>query len=202
MKAILAFLSLWLASMLSFGQCIVLDQVSVNPPPIGGLYQPGDVVTFTYTVSAYQGLSVNWMHGIAVDASPGWSSVSPVGTPTNNTGSGVWLWVTTVTSSASGLTVNLPGWFYDSSSGGPLDGNPGNNWGDGLNGPWTFQFQATVGACPPGQNGDVLSLIIENYADGETGSWINHDCQGDADESFQTVLECCSPILTGPITHE
>lgn len=197
MKTLLLLL-MWPA--LLFGQCIQSDELIVAP--ISATYQPGDVVTFTYTVSSYQGLSVNWMHGIAVDLGPGWAGVVPFGTPTNNTGSGVWLWVNSITSSATGITVNRPGWFYDSSLGGPLDGNPGNNYGDGLVGPWTFSFVATVGACPPGQNGDVLSLTIENYADGETGSWINYDCQGDPEEGFQAVLECCPPVLTGSITHE
>jgi hypothetical protein len=195
----LFLLMLYLMPILSFGQCILNDQLIANPAQ--AIYQPGDVVTFTYTITAYQGLSVNWMHGIAVDLGPGWSGVVPVGNPTNNTGTGVWLWVNSVTSSATGNTVNSPGWFYDTNSGGALDGDPGNNWGDGLNGPWTFQFQATVGGCPPGQNGDPLSLIVENYADGETGSWINYDCQGDPNETFQTVLECCPPVVTSPIGH-
>jgi len=197
MKTLLLLL-LWPA--LLFGQCIQSDAVLASP--VASSYQPGDVVTFTYTVSSYQGLSVNWMHGIAIDLGPGWAGVAPFGTPTNNTGNGVWLWVNSITSSATGITINRPGWFYDSSLGGPLDGNPGNNYGDGLAGPWTFSFRATVGACPPGQNGDVLNLTIENYADGETGSWINYDCQGDPEEGFQAVLECCSAVLTGPITHE
>ena len=55
-----------------------------------------------------------------------------------------------VQSSATGLIVNNPGWFYDTPiQEGFLDGNPGNNWGDGMVGPWTFQFQITVGDCPP-----------------------------------------------------
>jgi hypothetical protein len=55
--------------------------------------------------------------------------------------------------------------------------------------------------CPPGQDGAILSLIIENYADGETGSWINYDCQGDPNESFQATLDCCQPFITGQILH-
>jgi len=195
----LFLLMLYLMPMASIGQCILDDQLTAVPAQ--ATYQPGDVITFTYTVNDYQGLSVNWMHGIAVALGPGWTGVVPVGNPTNNSGTGVWLWVNSVTSSATGNTVNSPGWFYDTNSGGALDGDPGNNWGDGLNGPWTFQFQATVGDCPPGQNGDPLSLVVENYADGETGSWINYDCQGDPNESFQAVLECCPTVVTGPILH-
>ena len=187
----------------SFAQCILDDNVTVDIAPISGTYQPGQTITFTYTINDYQGLSTNWFHGMAVDLGPGWdaTTLTPIGSPTNNTGTGVWLWVNMVQSSATGLIVNNPGWFYDTNSGGFLDGNPGNNWGDGMNGPWTFQFQITVGDCPPGNNGDDLSVVIENYADGETGSWINLDCQNDPNETFNATLECCPPILTGPITH-
>lgn len=200
MKWILIFLLLPLSS---FSQCILDDNITVDIPPIGGTYQPGQTITFTYTIVDYQGLSVNWMHGIAVALGGGWDATSlvPVGFPTNNTGTGVWLWVNMVQSSATGIIINNPGWFYDTNLGGALDGNPGNNWGDGLNGPWVFQFQVTVGNCPPNINGDDLSIIIENYADGETGSWINLDCQADPNEIFNATLECCPPILTGPITH-
>jgi hypothetical protein len=186
-----------------FSQCILQDNVSVDIQPNNGTYQPGQTITFTYTITDYQGLSVNWMHGIAVVLGTGWdfTTLSPFGNPTNNSGTGVWLWVNSVTSSATGNTINNPGWFYDTNSGGALDGDPGNNWGDGLNGPWTFQFQVTVGDCPPNQNGDDLSVIIENYADGESGSWINYDCQGDPNETFQATIECCPPINTSQILH-
>ena len=157
---LLFVLLLCLMPMASIGQCILDDQLTAVPTQ--ATYQPGDVITFTYTVNDYQGLSVNWMHGIAVALGPGWAGVVPVGNPTNNSGTGGWLWANSVTSSATGNTVNIPGWFYDTNSGGVLDGDPGHNWGDGLNGPWTFQFQATVGGCPPGQNGDPRSLVGEN----------------------------------------
>ena len=193
------FLFILFFPLFSFGQCILDDQLTVNP--VSATYQPGDVLTFTYTINNYQGLSTNWLHGIAVNLGPGWTGVNPLGNPTNNTGTGLWLWVNTVTSSANGNIVNSPGWFYDTASGGFLDGDPGNNWGDGLVGPWTFQFQATVGDCPPGNNGDILNLIVENYADGETGSWMNIDCVADPNESFQSILECCPLIITSPILH-
>lgn len=208
MKYILIFLLLVNTQL--FGQCILSDNVSVDILPNNGTYQPGQTITFTYTITDYQGLSVNWMHGMAVVLGSGWDSntLLPVGNPTNNSGTGVWLWVNSVTSSATGNTINNPGWFYDTNSGGALDGDPGNNWGDGLNACvgfpqqcWTFQFQVTVGDCPPNQNGDDLSVIIENYADGETGSWINFDCQNDPNETFLATLECCPQINTSQILH-
>jgi len=189
----------------TLAQCILSDNVSVNPLPIGGTYQPGQVITFTYTITSYQGLSVNWMHGVVPVLGSGWlpNSTTPIGIPTNNNGNGIWIWVNSVTSPATGAVVQGPGWFYDSPSGGPgvLDGNPGNNWGDGLSAPWTFQWSATVGNCPPNQNGASLSVIIQNYADGETGSWINYDCANDPNETFNATLQCCLPVVTGPITH-
>ncbi len=200
MKWILFF---FLLPLTTLSQCILDDNVTVDIPPAGGTYQPGQTITFTYTINNYQGLSTNWFHGMAVALGSGWdaTTLTPFGAPTNNTATGVWLWVNMVQSSATGLIVNNPGWFYDTPSCGFLDGNPGNNWGDGMDGPWTFQFQITVGDCPPGNNGDDLSVVIENYADGETGSWINLDCQFDPNETFNATLECCPPVLTGPITH-
>ncbi len=201
MKWILFFLLLPLTTL---PQCILDDNITVDTPPTAGTYQPGQVLTFTYTINTYQGLSINWLHGIVPILGPGWdlTSLAPVGLPTNVTNTGVWLWATNITSSATGFIVPGPGWFYDTPSGGPpLDGNPGNNWGDGLTGPWTFQWTVTVGQCPPNVDGDDLSIIVENYADGETGSWVNYDCQADPNEIFNATLECCPPILTGPITH-
>ena len=190
---------------ISNSQCIVTDNVSVNPLPVGGTYHPGQVITFTYTITNYQGLSVNWLHGIVPQLGPGWLSGSllPVGNPTNNSGNGQWLWVNSVTSSATGNAVNGPGWFYDSPSGGPgvLDGNPGNNWGDGLTEPWTFQWSITVGSCPPNQNGTSLSVVILNFADGETGSWTNYDCAQDPNETFNATIQCCQPFAIGSISH-
>lgn len=204
LKAILCCLFL-LFSTGAYSQCILADNISALPLPVGGVYTPGQVVTFTYNITNYQGLSVNWMHGIVPSLGPGWlpGSLSPIGNPTNNNGNGAWVWVNSVTSSATGSTVNGPGWFYDSPSGGPgvLDGNPGNNWGDGLTGPWTFRWSATVGNCPPNANGASLQMVIFNYGDGETGSWINYDCAQDPNETFNATLQCCVPYAIGPISH-
>jgi hypothetical protein len=203
MKDIYILITTLMLSLNLNAQCILDDEIVVAPAPVGGTYQAGQTITFTYTINDYQGLSTNWFHGMAVVLGTAWdaTTLTPFGVPTNNTGTGVWLWVNMVQSSATGLIVNNSGWFYDTPSGGFLDGNPGNNWGDGMNGPWTFQFQVTVGDCPPNTNGDDLSIIIENYADGETGSWINLDCQADPNETFNATLECCPPIITGNITH-
>ena len=126
MKWILIFL---LLPSITLSQCILDDNVTVNVPPIGGIYQPGQVLTFTYTINNYQGLSTNWLHGISLILGPAYdaTTLAPFGMPTNNSGTGVWLWVNSITSSLSGFTVNNPGWFYDNILGGPLvlDGDPG-----------------------------------------------------------------------------
>ena len=67
----------WLLLLLfpisSLAQCILDDNVTVDIAPIGGTYQPGQTITFTYTITAYQGLLVNWMHGIAIALGGGWN---------------------------------------------------------------------------------------------------------------------------------
>ena len=42
-------------------------------------------------------------------------------------------------------------------------GNPGDNYGDGGGGSWTFCWQITVKECPPADNGASLVMEITNY---------------------------------------
>lgn len=208
MKHIIAIMLILFSVECNAQPCILADNVTASPLPIGGTYQPGQVITFTYTITNYDGLAdnTNYLHGISIILGSAWNSatLSPVGTPTNSTNAGSWLWVNSITSSATGFTVNTPGWFYDSSFGGPQDNNPGNNYGDGGTEPiggWVFQWQITVGNCPPNVNGGDLSVIIENYSDSETGSWGQIGCVLDPNEIFNATIECCPIIVTGNITH-
>ncbi|HEU4716548.1 MAG TPA: PKD domain-containing protein, partial [Bacteroidia bacterium] len=109
-------------------------------------------------------------------------------------GPGVWQWFN---------NVNLPngngtqsGFFFDGDivQGGP-DGDPTNNFGDNCTGNvnWTFCWTITANACPPGQNGDDLSINIDTYGDGETGNWTNVACSNDPIYQFNASLACCAP---------
>lgn len=182
--------------------CVVQSNIVANPAPVNGSYNPGTVVTFCYSVTDFNQRAANWFHGISVQLGNGWQagSLAPVSAPASCDGMGVWLWRTTVTSSATGTTAG-PGFFYDSSSGGPLDGNPGNNFGDNCtNNTWTFCWSATVPSLPPNQcqtaNPD-LSVSIRQFGDGQTGSWSSLSCTANPAFNFSAVLECCEqPLIT------
>lgn len=184
------------------GQCITSENLVVTPLPVGGQYQAGQTVQFCYTINSYSNLSVNWHLGIGVQMGPDWDagSIAPVGQPTSLDGNGVWLWDSNVIGSATGMNSPYWGWYYDSSSGGLLDGNPGNNYGDCCSGPWTYCWTITTNSCPPGSNGASLSVTIHNYADGELGSWTNFDCGGDVNYSFNNAtlscIQCGTPNAT------
>lgn len=182
--------------------CVVQSNITATPPPSNGSYTPGTVVTFCYSVTDFNQQSANWFHGISIQLGSGWQpgSITSVSAPASCDGNGVWLFVNSVTSSATGNTVG-PGFFYDSSSGGALDGNPGNNFGDNCtNNTWTFCWTATVPTYTAAQcqsaNAD-LSVRVLQYGDGQTGSWSSLSCTANPTFNFSSVLECCEqPNIT------
>ncbi len=184
----LLFLSL-LISFKSFSQCLGLQTGAY--PAFGGLtpaptiingvptYPPNTQVTVCYTLQSFNQVGGNWLEGFDINLGPGWNSASviPMNPPGNcggNGSGGQWLWMNSVTSSATGLTVG-PGWFFEIGQGGPIDGNPGNDWGDdGTNCVWTFCFKVTTSnSCLPNQS---LYISITASGDGTWGSWITQSC--------------------------
>ena len=182
--------------------CVVQSNITANPPPTNGSYNPGTVVTFCYSVTDFTQQSANWFHGVSIQLGGGWQagSLTPVSGPASCDGNGVWLWRNLISSSATGNTAG-PGYFYDSNAGGPLDGNPGNNYGDNCSSnTWTFCFTATVPNLAPNQclaaNTD-LSVSILQYGDGQTGSWSSLSCTANPPFNFSSILECCEqPLIT------
>lgn len=182
--------------------CVVQSNITTSPPSNNGSYTPGTVVTFCYSVTDFTQQSANWFHGISIQLGSGWQagSLTSVSAPASCDGDGVWLWRTSITSSATGNTAG-PGFFYDSSAGGALDGNPGNNFGDNCSSnTWTFCWSATVPNLSPAQcqtaNSD-LSVSVIQYGDGQTGSWSSVSCTANPPFNFSSVLECCAqPLIT------
>lgn len=181
--------------------CIQTQTLAANPLPYNGTYQAGQTVTFTYTVSNYVQQSSNWFHGVVPQFGSGWdlATLTNLNPAASCDGNGVWGWFNTCTSTATGLTVG-PGFFYDTPSGGPpIDGIPGNNFGDNCSvNTWTFQWTVTAkDSCPPGIQGEDLGITVFNYADGESGSWTSFACQPDPNLLFSATLNCCpKPIIT------
>ena len=178
--------------------CLGQATLVANPLPVNGAYQPGQVVNFCYTISGYTQVNTNWLHGLQVSFGSGWSGISNQIPAASLSGNGVWIWLNSCTSSATGQTFGQ-GFYYDDDG----DNNPGNNFGDdcgaatgnpcpaGSN--WTFCFSLTVQpGCNPGSN---LSVVINTTGDGESGSWNNQGCTSDPFFAFAAAGSCCPPTM-------
>ncbi len=62
MKYILLFILIFI-SLITIGQCNGVQSFTLTPPPIGGTYLPGQVVTMCYTMNGYTQAGVNWIEG-------------------------------------------------------------------------------------------------------------------------------------------
>ncbi len=183
--------------------CLVESDLTVNPLPVNGMYQPGDVVNFCFTISDYVQANTNWLHGVQITYGAGWQGISNQVSPAPVAGTGAWGWYNAATSSANGTNWG-PGFYIDLDG----DGNPGNNFGDdcvqdGFGGndlpcigglSWTFCFTMTVSPiCTPGSD---LSVTINTSGDGESGSWQDLGCAGDPPYIFNAIGSCCPPAMS------
>jgi gliding motility-associated-like protein len=180
-----------------FGQCAGIQSATFSPQPINGTYPPNTVVDVCYTMDGWNtSLGSNWVEGFEITLGPGWTSCVPTsGPPSNCSNNGTWIWMNSVTSSQTGQTAG-PGYFYEGPQG-PVDGNPGNDWGDfGTTCQWNFCFQVTSSSlCDP------LSLSIEvtPYGDGTMGSWTNQSCNDPAYMVFNGTISG-GTVNTSPIS--
>lgn len=181
----------------ALSQCAGTQTFTLNPAPVNGTYNPGQLVTLCYTMTGYTQTGLNWFEGFDLDLGPGWASVAPQTAPANcggnNTG-GQWLWMTSVTATTPpGLTVG-PGYFFDLN----MDGNPGNDFGDAGSCTWTFCVTLTVAtACTP-QN---LLIRVTAGPDGLWGSYNSNACDNVTPVTvFNGSINANIPIL-GAIQH-
>ena len=179
--------------------CLNQSVLVSSPPPANGTYSTGQTVSFCFTVAAWDVTQTNnWLHSVQVQFGGGWdiNSLNPFPPPSCDP-AGYWAWYDSWTGINTGITAG-PGFAFDSSNGGPLDGNPGNNWGDPCQDvggfPITFCWDITVQDdrvdCSY-LNGADLSLQITTFADGETGSWTSFGCNSDAATNFLASAVCC-----------
>ncbi len=188
--------------------CILGQSLSVNPPPTFGSYTPGQFVEFCLTVGGYTEDASDWFHGLVPVFGDGWDQTSIFYTlPESCSGDGgFWEWYEEVQGQSDiGIVIGPqgPGWFYERPQPAtPIDDNPGNNWGDevplDLECSWEFCITiATVASCPPGTDGDDLSVTFLNFSDSETGVWFNTEeptiCPEDPEFTFKALLTCCAP---------
>lgn len=184
-KFFLFLLSFVLLSFLSNSQCLNSANLTANPMPVGGSYNPGQTVQFCYTVSQWTQTSTNWFHGVQISFGSGWTGgiSNAVPAATCQALGGSWGFY------PSGLTNGWGTGFYFLQ---PGSGNPANNFGDDCGGAvnWTFCWELTVGnSC-----GDDLTVTVNTSGDGESGSWVNLDCVSDQSSIINATV---ASSLTG-----
>lgn len=184
-------------SYFGYSQCNGTQSFTLTPPPSGGTYNPGQVVTMCYTMNGYSQAGTNWIEGFDLTLGPGWASVAPQSAPANCGGNGTggqWVWITSVTSTTTPITTVGPGYFFDLT----IDGNPGNDFGDAGTCVWTFCVTLTVAnVCTP-QN---LLLQVTAGSDGLWGSYTSSTCDAATPFTiFNGTINTTTPTL-GAILH-
>jgi hypothetical protein len=181
-----------------YSQCNGIQSFTLTPLPIGGTYNPGQVVTMCYTMNGYTQSGVNWIEGFDLTLGTGWASVTPQTAPANcggNSSGGQWVWRTSVTSTTTPITTVGPGYFFDLT----IDGNPGNDFGDAGSCVWTFCVNLTVAnVCTP----QSLLLQVTAGSDGVWGSYNSNSCDAVIPFNiFNGTINSTTPIL-GNIIHD
>jgi len=195
--------------------CIIDQTITVDPPPYLGTYEAGQTVQICLLVGGYQENSADWFDGLVPVFGSAWdlTTLTPV-SPASCDGQGTWDWYDSVQGTSTYAQTNVgavgPGFFYDRNN----DGNPGNDFGDYSSGNacnWEFCMTITTkAACPPGVDGEDLSIEFFNYSDSEAGSWnaSSSPCPNDPNFTFKALLSCCtipeiigiSPTCNDPLT--
>ncbi len=186
--------------------CLLGSDLTVTPAPVNGTYNAGQTVDFCFTVTNYNQTAVNWLHGVDLNFGPGWdvATLTPTSIPgsCNVTAGANWGFYNSVTGTALGVTYG-PGFFYETSSGGPgLDGNPGNNFGDagvGTTCPRTFCWRITTNQTGSCIDGASLNVAINTTGDYESGSWTSSGCTQDPIVNFNAALSCCPQALISTV---
>ncbi|MFT7589478.1 MAG: gliding motility-associated-like protein [Limisphaerales bacterium] len=177
---------------------MAVDSSSVPTFPTTGTITSGVTYEFCLDVLNWTSASANWFHGVEIILGAGWdpASVVPTVNPTScSADGGNWDFYPTVTGSATGLVFGQ-GWYYDSGVGGPLDGDPGNNFGDNCSasGTWNFCFEVTTLSGLACVDGADLTIGFNTLGDSESGSWGSYNCNLDADILWSgPLLACCEP---------
>jgi hypothetical protein len=185
MKRLLTILLL-VFSFTSYSQCVSNQSYTLIPV---APYQPGDVVTVTYTLGTFSGININWIHAFQINLGAGWTNLTPITSPGNPFGStGNWLW--DLQNTYPGGFNFGPGWRFVNS------GTAG--WGTSSSGPFTMSFQVTVGpTCTP----DNLNISMEVFDDCTTGGWANGNCCIDPAYNIYNGVVQIPPIITSNINH-
>lgn len=138
-----------------FSQCATIDAGTISPS--GTTFTCGDNFTLCVTVTDYDQVNENWLHGVAISGLPSGSTISPGATP-DDLGQGDWVW-----------NSSTPGWFFD-------DGG----FDFGVNCATCnieFCFDITLPSAPC--DDATFSPTIKITGDGTTGGWNDTGCDDD-----------------------
>lgn len=199
MKTFTLMVIAFLWSFNIFSQCAGTQTFTLTPPPAGGTYNPGQVVTLCYTLNSFTQSNLNYFEGFDLNLGPGWASVTPQTPPANcggnNTG-GSWSWETTVSSTATPVQTVGPGYFFDLNN----DGNPGNDFGDNnvSSCSWSFCVTLTVANSCTAQN---LLIQVTAGSDGLWGSYTSSACDAVTPNTVFNGTINVTPIALGAISH-
>jgi len=194
-----------LYSVILQGQCTIESEWSFTPPPPpGGVYDEGTVVTICSQITAYQSGGTNWISGMVLVLPDAWdqntiSNITGPSAPCNSFG-GEWIFLPSL--NCNGFDIQNPGFYFDNASGGgPQDGDPCNNWGDGLTpcDEWEICFDITLDADCGGItnpfDGENVTPFVRVYSDSEIGSWtVGTGCSGADFEdppAIEISIDCC-----------
>lgn len=174
--------------------CLQDISLTADPPPSGGVYAPATSVTFTVTVNKWNRVQQNDLHGVEVDHAVGWDTSTITTTPPSACdGAGNWAWYNSCTGAKSGQTFGT-GFYYDSNTGGSVNGDPGDNYGDLCpGGGLTFKWTVTTDTFNCVGPNDLL-ITVNTTGDGESGNWDTLACASDQEITFNAAVSCLLPI--------
>lgn len=174
---IISILALVFLSNAVAGQCDATVEWEFNPPPPeNGFYPSGTTVELCISVSSVTITPVSAVNGFGLELPPGWDMESVDGTNAPEPcGTGQWLFLSSLT--CSGIDYP-PGFYHDGNFGGPIDGNPCNNFGEICFSEVNFCIEMTLES--PAESGvedgaDIAPTLII-YPDGIVGSWAVESC--------------------------
>lgn len=167
--------------------CYRNGNLTASPAPVGGTYNPGQVVTFCFEVTHWEQMNANWFHGVQITMGAGWTGAItnpvPAATCQNIPGpgsDGTWDFYPAGIGIVNGTTWG-PGFYFRD----PFSLTTNLSYGDdcsGSNVSWTFCWDLTVNpTCDP--NSD-LSVTVNTSGDGESGGWTSVACLFDVPNTF------------------
>jgi len=201
-------------------QELIIESTSMGSPA-NGPYQPGEEVTFRYTITQFAEVNCNWLHGIVPEFGDGWeeSSFNSNGEPHQITcnlvahTNGQWSWFPD-----NWVTTNIPiggvgpggfigaGWFFLNFAQPSINNyDPNFTYGDSddcsdTGDSWEICFTLKAKDVYDCQIGSDCSVYIQPLTDSHTGAQTNLACVNDLGIFHQAEVFCCGAPEMFPIS--